>query len=533
MPIISIREYDLTKAGSISSTNFSVVVPGFVKESGKLNGESVFDENGVYECSSQADFEKAIGKVPASAENMPGKGPTLVKFGETETKQGIYTYTIQSIAEYTSLYKGILYTREETTTTAAGYLIDQDPNNIGEGKPYYKYVKVEEDATGFNPVGATYYMIRSGNEGYNAISGVKGHMGNQIAYYLLGLGYTVLYKKLNAEKTAIINKKTGEKATVGGISDLTKAEFWEPLKDKTSYDFRYMIAGMKTDLTGCAMSEVNKQMVSVANFINKGSMENLDNGRGDVIVLCEIPTGAYTNNNITLTPAALADAIMAAKTEVSTYAPYFVPAVTYAGEDSDYNNLEFPAAFHYLACASLAFQNYNEWYAVAGYTRGISPFAVKSLAAKLGDKAINLLQKRDSSTGAVNAITCIKGNYYLWGNRTGAASTNKELTAQNFLNIRQLCCSIKKNLWTNCRRFTFDPNSDTLWVNFCNSISPLLERMKADQGIRAYKIVQATTDRKATLKAIIRIVPIEAVEDFDLTITLEDSVAGVVSTLEE
>jgi hypothetical protein len=51
----------------------------------------------------------------------------------------------------------------------------------------------------------------------------------------------------------------------------------------------------------------------------------------------------------------------------------------------------------------------------------------------------------------------------------------------------------------------------------------MLDRMKADQGVRDYKIEKVYTDKKATLKARIRIVPIEAVEDFLLEVSLEDS----------
>ena len=72
-----------------------------------------------------------------------------------------------------------------------------------------------------------------------------------------------------------------------------------------------------------------------------------------------------------------------------------------------------------------------------------------------------------------------------------------------------------------------------LWVNFCNSIKPLLEQMKADQGIADYKIIKQKTNRKAFLAVVIRIVPIEAVEDFDISIHLEDSLEGVIATAEE
>jgi hypothetical protein len=58
--------------------------------------------------------------------------------------------------------------------------------------------------------------------------------------------------------------------------------------------------------------------------------------------------------------------------------------------------------------------------------------------------------------------------------------------------------------------------------------------MKADQGIKGYTITKVASDKKALLTARIRIVPIEAVEDFDISIYLEDSLTGiVVNTSEE
>ena len=57
--------------------------------------------------------------------------------------------------------------------------------------------------------------------------------------------------------------------------------------------------------------------------------------------------------------------------------------------------------------------------------------------------------------------------------------------------------------------------------------------MKGDQGIQDYKFIKVKTAQKATLKAIIRIIPIEAVEDFDISLTLEDSFAGIVTGISE
>lgn len=58
MPKIVINEYDKTKAIANEYANFAVVVPGPVGDTSDL---AVFDDNGIYECSSQADFIKNIG----------------------------------------------------------------------------------------------------------------------------------------------------------------------------------------------------------------------------------------------------------------------------------------------------------------------------------------------------------------------------------------------------------------------------------------------------------------------------------------
>jgi hypothetical protein len=166
------------------------------------------------------------------------------------------------------------------------------------------------------------------------------------------------------------------------------------------------------------------------------------------------------------------------------------------------------------------------------------------VGCKFGESAIDILEPRNYKgdgypSRAVNLIVKIKNSYFLWGNRTAyklgdaMSITEGDLRASHFLNIRQLCSTIKKQVYVACRRFTFDPNSDLLWLNFCNAIRPTLERMKADQGITDYKFVKVKSSKKALLTAKIRIVPIEAVEDFDINIYLEDSISGVTTGIEE
>ena len=197
-----------------------------------------------------------------------------------------------------------------------------------------------------------------------------------------------------------------------------------------------------------------------------------------------------------------------------------------------------PAWFNYLACFAKYIETYKPWFAMSGSVRGVSTYKVLPDII-FGDADINsVFQPRSGSNNnghiASNTICEIRpyGNV-VWGNRTmhplgkpenGDETADIQLVASNFLNIRQLCCSIKKTLYRAARRFTFEPNSDALWINFKGAITPLLDEMKANQGIKGYQIVKVRTNKKALLVARIRIVPIEAVEDFDLTVELADSI---------
>ena len=396
MPKIIIREKDYTSAGNQAYDNFSVLVLGYAKE-----GATCFDENGVYEVSSQTDFENNVGLVP--------------------------------------------YTDEELS------------------------------------------------------------YGNKIAYELLGLGYTVLYKQI-----------TSSTASDWDLSSLI---------DKSTYDFRYIVSGFIGD------QDANEAIRNLAHF-DETTADIFSTGRGDCVALCDVEIDK-------------AGTVTGAPATASKYAAYFAPQFCMkdyvgpkTGQVAIYKNNIFPASFYYLACAKKArVNNFDEWFAVAGYTRGIADFAIEKTAVKVGEILINKLQPRNNAGTydgpAINVITNVRGNYYLWGNRTAEALREDNLVASHFLNIRQLCSTIKKQVYVACRKFTFDPNSDVLWINLCNAITPMLEKMKANQGIEDYIIEQVETTEKAKLMAKIRIIPIEAVEDFELELALEDSFGMASATITE
>lgn len=168
-----------------------------------------------------------------------------------------------------------------------------------------------------------------------------------------------------------------------------------------------------------------------------------------------------------------------------------------------------------------------EWLAVAGSKRGSIPAELD--VGFLTEDEIDAMQPRvgQSESGTVCINPIVKMNPWgirIWGNRTAlVVPAGEGLTASHFANIRVLICDIKKQLYKSARQYQFEQNNDVLWVNFQSSVNTLLEEMVQSYGITGYKWIREENNERAKLKAILRIIPIEPVEDFDLTLELVDS----------
>lgn len=188
-------------------------------------------------------------------------------------------------------------------------------------------------------------------------------------------------------------------------------------------------------------------------------------------------------------------------------------------------NLPMPSSLGYLLnFASSSGQN-PAWFAVAGGQRGPVVNLVNTIQNVTGNIANTIYQQRTGR--AINPIYTVKPyGKCLWGNRTLKNST-EGLTAQSFLNIRILCCVLKKIVYRACKSLTFEQNDEALWNSFRSKVTPTLDAMYSNRGIKGYSLQKVDSDIKGQVKGIIRIIPIEAVEDFDITIVLADSDASI------
>ena len=197
-----------------------------------------------------------------------------------------------------------------------------------------------------------------------------------------------------------------------------------------------------------------------------------------------------------------------------------------------------------------------EWLAIAGATRGAIPGTYK-VDGFLKEETIDGMQLRTYDKDNLIAINPIVNmnpwGTRIWGNRTClpntnvttdgeiatddggnvAASPTDQLVASSFANIRIALCDIKKAIYKAARQYQFEQNTDVLWVNFTSSVNSLLEQMKSSYGIVGYRWKRdSANEQRGELRAILQITPIEAVEDFTVTVELKDSLDNNVQIAE-
>lgn len=303
-------------------------------------------------------------------------------------------------------------------------------------------------------------------------------LGVIMAKHLLSLGLYVLFERVDSETESL------------------GTEHWSKLNDRLKYDVKFISAG--------GLTSSMEDMVSVATK------------RGDCVALLDHGKDVIDATTVSSTFSGVN----------SKFAAAFSPWCVFKIGEKSYT---LPGSHAYLAAFAKSVQTNPVWYAVAGSSRGKIP-GFEYPVVEYGQADVDVLQARNDEVAesdnvgvAINPICNINPyGYIIWGNRT-LLNNDGELVATSFLNVRQLISEINKTLFVAAKRFTFEQNSDILWGRFKAQITPLLDRMQSGYGINGYKLIKEATNKKGTLKAKIRIIPVEAVEDFDLTIELADS----------
>lgn len=327
------------------------------------------------------------------------------------------------------------------------------------------------------------------------ISGETGVEKSQLyALSILQQGLPVLFDPVLYDNEC--NKSEYQAAIESKLSSL------DYLKDRNNYDIKFLTSG------GYYSATFGGTLISIA-AARGDCTAIIDHSEKTVALDMETDSGEIPNS---------AD---------GKYGAMFTPWCTFQFPkwDSKKNTplTSMPGSLAYLlAFASSINANNANWLAAAGASRGGIPYLEAPLVV-LSEDNVAKYQRTNNNVGiSINPITNINPyGVIVWGNRTLNPNASG-LIASSFLNIRQLCNDIKKTLYIACKSITFEQNSDLLWVKFKSMITPLLDQMQTGDGISGYQISKKKSTKKATLTAVIRIYPIEAVEDFDITLELAD-----------
>lgn len=334
-----------------------------------------------------------------------------------------------------------------------------------------------------------------------------------MAKQLIGMGMKVLYD--------VVGKDGSPVTTESDIREvLGDSTYWSKLEDRALYNVRFLTSGGYCAVNGSDTAIATSMTVTASN-------------RGDCVALLDHPINIVSAES-------LLELFKGVTLQSPQYATAFTPWIKASlsenfGEvviDDPDGYWTLPGSYAYLCAYNNMVKDNATWLAAAGASRGAIPTLKEPLVA-YGEKVCNEIQSREEGAVAINPITYVTPyGYRIYGNRTLKPNVDG-LRATSFLNIRNLISDIKKTCFQACRIMAFEQNTDILWYNLKSRITPTLDQMVSNEGIRGYKVYRVATTEKAKVVGKVRIIPIEAVEDFEITVELVDSLDFEVNTVEE
>ena len=338
---------------------------------------------------------------------------------------------------------------------------------------------------------------------------------------LLSQGLQVIYCKINTNAQINANGKfTGSVTDLYGQLSTLFASTSTNLTSKGDFDFKYLTSG------GYPVFEYEGNSIVM-------DMLNICATRGDAVALIDHtdnPGRALNASDTTSVVYALNNTYANSFTN-GAYASMFTPWGIYPQTvytNDTYSTFPLPGSFAYLTSLAQSLQTNYNWAVVAGVSRGLVPGLIELHTNEVLTNAIaDAYQNFGVGTSLngiyVNAITRIKPyGFCIWGNRTLRQNGTLGLQAMSYLNLRNLTCDVKKQIYTACINLLYEQNTATLWTNLKSYLTPLLDQMVSGSGISGYRILRNASDSPTKISASIRIYPIYAVESFDITVYMTD-----------
>lgn len=307
---------------------------------------------------------------------------------------------------------------------------------------------------------------------------------------------------------------TGDEVTISEIYDILKGSSsvescFEKLKDVRSYDVKFITSGAYYNLSA-------SESVVATNMLDTAV------ARTDALALIDMKRNTAKDSYLTIVKSKLTSNYVNGE-DRNNYGSLIAPSTKVLLSTTKTNEW-MPGSFNYLKCLASSINVNPIWFAVAGVNRAL----ISDISEVEFEVSGSLLDTWQSDIDQnINPIMNIRPyGYCIYGNRTLKKNING-LTSSSFTNIRVLINEVKKLVIQTASSLTYESNDIILFNNFKSAIQPTLNKMVSNRGLLEYKILKVESNKKGTFKGIVRLTPIEAVENFDITFTLEDNTASV------
>jgi hypothetical protein len=173
-------------------------------------------------------------------------------------------------------------------------------------------------------------------------------------------------------------------------------------------------------------------------------------------------------------------------TTASEFVVYVAGRKKYAaGVGSTVNILESNLSPDVAGCMARSARDANLWTSPAGKTRG-RILGVVAMQQNFSESDANYLYEGD-----VNPVVVFPGEgTFLMGNKTSYSGTGSLTT----INTTSLIAYLKKQLLSVTQKYLFEINDTNTRQKVVSSVTPIMEKVKAGNGITNYRVVCDTTN---------------------------------------
>ncbi len=522
MPSINISEREIITPPSTDVTRNIVYIPGYANY-GPTNTPIL--------CESLKDFYSTFGSVPYKFNNSVALPATFAENALTGASplynEGDYEKSFIEAATLLSNGLPVLYERVSTGGVKASLNLDTEstPNTVAAkyegvyGNDISITITVDSSV---EPNKATIKIVLD--------TEVEGINKKEEEFTVINNTPIVINSSLvDFSITAPLTARTSSKLSGGSsafnidtfFSKLADEKFYNRFVDRGEYQIKLLTSGAYPSFEYNGSSIVKRMITAAAT-------------RGDCIALIDHTnnpnrklesndtSSVYSSINTYIdgNPISITRNLIDGSTLTEDGYSYGAMFTPYAVFGTNFSNQIMPASFGYLLALAKSIQSNPNYLAIAGVTRGLLKNNIVGLTQNITNVICNEYQNQNGVS--INSITNIKPyGYTIWSNRT-LRKNDGYLNALSLLNLRMLTTDIKKVTYSACHKYTFENNSDILWLNFKSSIDPTLAKMLTNNALSGYQILKLTSDRKGVLGAKINLIPIEPVEDWYVELELTD-----------